>query len=150
MIAVVVKSRYKEFVLNLGRMRHAWLVWSVLCGQKLRDLGLWRPKTVPAEALPVSQAALDAAECWPPTADLVAAALDANRHRRALMMRPTPEDFEGDSHSVLRAALDPSVLPKPTEDSTDAKEDAYKKRHAQRFEALLFLLKIGSLLYIDD
>jgi hypothetical protein len=33
--AIVVKSRCKESVLNLSRMRHTWLVWSVLCGQKL-------------------------------------------------------------------------------------------------------------------
>ena len=154
--AIVVKSRCKESVLNLSRMRHTWLVWSVLCGQKLRDLGLWRPKTVPAEAQPVSQAALDAHaaalsaldEWWQPSADQAAAPLDANRDRRALMMLriPTPEDFE-DSLSVLNAALDQSVLPKPTKDSTDAIKYEYRKRHALRFEARLFLFRLGSILY---
>ena len=154
--AIVVKSRCKESVLNLSRMRHMWLVWSVLCGQKLRDLGLWRPKTVPAEAQPVSRAALDAHaaairaldEWCQPTANQAAAPLDANRDRRALMMLgiPTPEDFE-DSLSVLDAALDQSELPKPTKDSTDAIKHEYKKRHALRFEARLFLFRLGSILY---
>ena len=157
MVSIVVKSRCKEVVLNLSRMRHAWLVWSVLRGEQLRALGLWRQKAgsaeleLASEAQPVSQAALDAHaaalnECCPlPTAAPAAAVLDANR--RALI--PTPEDFE-DSLSVLKAALDQSRLQKPTSDSPDAEKDVYKKRHALRFEARLFLVRLGSILYCDE
>ena len=98
-------------------MRHAWLVWSALCGKTLRELGLWRQKPDSAElelasaseAQPVSQAALDAhaaalnERCQLPTAAPAAAVLDGvDANRRALI--PTPEDFE-DSLSVLLPCL---------------------------------------------
>jgi hypothetical protein len=55
------------------------------------------------------------------------------------------EQDKQDRDSVVNAALDKARLSKPKDDSTDAAKAEYKKGHARRLEARLFLIKLGSI-----